>query len=109
MSDNLDPFPAGVVSHSLKTFEGCSHNRASFDLCEICSLCRVRAGRQECHRYNNCMFSAEWDDITWDLYEVNVAKKEGKHCIKQEKAAARSQLVSMEDSVSMHLDPEEEN
>ena len=65
MSDNLDTFATGIVSHSLKIFEGCNHFLASIDLHDMCSSYCVHWERQKCHRYNNCLFCAEWDEVTW--------------------------------------------
>ena len=51
-----------------------------------------------------CIHCSGWDDVTWDFYEANVAKKEKKCRRKLEKAAARLFSVSSEDSVYMYLD-----
>ena len=57
-----------------------------------------------CTHEDNCIACSGWDDLTWDTYEANLAKKE-----KHQKAAERSALVSSEDSVNMFPDSAKED
>ena len=62
-----------------------------------------------CTLEDNCIACSGWDDLTWDAYEANLAKKEKIRERKHQKAAERSALVSSEDSVNMFLDSAEED
>ena len=103
MSDNLDALRTSAMECSLRQFDTCSHLRVNFDTHGMCESCMARAGRKVCTREDNCI---AWDDITWDMDEAILAKKEKLRQRKREKvvAAARSCSMSSKDSVSMFPD-----
>ena len=44
---------------------------ANFDTHDMCALCRARAGDELCTTEDNCITCTSWDDITWNMFEVN--------------------------------------
>ena len=68
-----------------------------------------REGRKTFTREDNCMACSSWDNLTWDAYEANLAKKEKICERKRQRAAKRSVSVSSENSVNMFPDSAEED
>ena len=73
------------------------------------AACRVLEGRKSCRREYNCIACSSWDDLAWDVYEANLAKKEKIRERKPQKAAEWSASVLSEDSVNMFPDSAEED
>ena len=71
MSDNFDALGTSAMEHSLHTFDACSHFRANLDTHDICALCRAHGGDKVCTTEDNCIACTSWDDITWNMFEVN--------------------------------------
>ena len=93
------PESAANALAKLKTFDKCSHFRASFDTYDMCASCRAKEGRPECTREDNCVACVSWDDVIWDLYGKNIQHRQRAKQRKIEKT--RTSSMSSEDSVSM--------
>ena len=91
MSDTSESV-AGAMKN-LKALKVCSHFHASYDTHDMCPSCRQKEGWPVCTRDDNCKFCLGCDDVFWDLYEKNLARKERKKQKKIEKLQ-RSQSVS---------------
>ena len=71
MSDNFDALGTSAVECSLHTFDAWSHFTANLDTHDMCALSRARAGDKVCTIEDNCIACTSWDDITWNMFEVN--------------------------------------
>ena len=82
MSDYFDVFGMSTMEVCIRLMAVAISERISIHM-----TCRALVGDRVCTREDNCIACTSWDDITWNMFEVNVMGKERLRQRKRDKAA----------------------